>query len=238
MSPRVRRLTISVVGLFGTLLLIGCNAPGVSVSVAPPSAQTILQNAQKAPFHDATLTIRVTGATVSLPAPAAGKPVVIPYVVTGTGKFTTHPERYYERLTWTYSSQFQQTTTEEIIDVATDIAYTKTTRSGSKWVLNSGSSSGWVDISLVPRYIKNQSLQNVVLVGSDTIAGTAVWHIKLTLTHTACLPGTEDLYVTKDTYLAKKVVYTCTGPLSVTITELFTAYNTGITIDLPPTWTN
>ena len=99
MPPFVRRLAISVVGLFGTVLLIGCNAPRVSVSVTPPSAQTILQHAQKAPFNDATFTLHVTGTTGSRPALAAGKPVLIPYVGTGTGKITMHPERYYEGMT-------------------------------------------------------------------------------------------------------------------------------------------
>ena len=80
----------------------------------------------------------------------------------------------------------------------------------------------------------------MVLIGSDTIAGTTVWHIKGTSPQPG-FSGTEDLYVTKDTYLAKKMVFTETetgtggNRVIVTITELFTAYNTGITIDLPPT---
>jgi hypothetical protein len=40
--------------------------------------------------------------------------------------------------------------------------------------------------------------------------------------------------VTKDTYLPKKVVETLTGSAAGMFTLLFTAYDTGITIDLPP----
>jgi hypothetical protein len=79
-------------------------------------------------------------------------------------------------------------------------------------------------------------LKNVTLVGSDTVDGTAVWHIKGTTTPTTQSgeSGTADLYVTKDKYLPKKVVETVTGSAAGTFTLLFTSYDTGITIDLPP----
>jgi hypothetical protein len=78
----------------------------------------------------------------------------------------------------------------------------------------------------------------VTLVGSDTVDGTAVWHIKGTTSQSATTQtgesGTTDMYVAKDRYLPKKVVERLTGSAAGTFTLLFTSYDTGITIDLPP----
>ena len=106
---------------------------------------------------------------------------------------------------------------------------------GDMWIKSPlGSSSPFVDTSQITSYL--QGLKNVTLVGSDTIDGTAVWHIKGTTTPTtqSSESGTSDLYVTKDKYLPKKVVETLTGSAAGTFTLLFTSYDTGITIDLPP----
>jgi hypothetical protein len=230
MSICGRRFAVGLLGLIGVLVLIGCNAPGVSVPVAPPSAQTILQKVQKAQFNDATFTLNVTGSFSGTSGSG-----------TGTGKITKHPERSDINLTILLDGQ--QVTLEVITDVATSSEYSKISGSpipgfGDMWIKSplGSTSSTPVDTSQITSYLNGVS--NVTLVGSDTVDGTAVWHIKGTTSQSATTQtgesGTTDMYVTKDRYLPKKVVETLTGSAAGTFTLLFTSYDTGITIDLPP----
>lgn len=234
MSACDRRLAGSVLGMmFGVLLVSGCsNASGVSMPgvSSPPSAQTILQNVQKAHFNDVTFTLNVTGSFSGTSGSG-----------TGTGKVTKHPERSDINLTILLDGQ--QVTLEVITDVATNTEYSKITGSpipGSSdmWIKTprGGTSSSLVDTSQITSYLNG--LSNVTLVGSDTVDGTAVWHIKGTTSQSATTQtgesGMTDMYVTKDGYLPKKVVERLTGAAAGTFTLLFTAYDTGIIINLPP----
>jgi hypothetical protein len=231
---RLVACVLGVVGWFGVMLLIGCTAPGVAVSGAssPPSAQTILHKVQQAQFKDATFSLSFTGSFSGTSGTG-----------TGTGKITKHPER--SDISLTVPVEGQPVTLEVITDVATSSEYSKITNSpipgfGDQWIQSplgsSSTSSSLVDTSQITSYLNG--LTNVRLVGSETIDGTAEWHIKGTTTQSTATQsgesGTTDLYVTKDTYLPKKVVETVTGSAAGTFTLLFTAYDTGITINLPP----
>jgi hypothetical protein len=223
--------------LVGVMSLAACGASSTSTQATPTptlSAQQILQNADHATISDMAFTLsgteNISGTTGS---------------ITGSAKVTKSPARVEMTITIPYTGT--QLSVSFIVDAPTSTVYIKFGPNAlgvpsNVWYKDSttgtlGSSFASIGSQLTsPTNYTN--LQNPTLVGSETINGVAVWHIRGTdssgSTPTAGATSTsgvtDDLYLRQDNYYPVKVVITGDG---ANLTVNVTSVNTGITITLP-----
>jgi hypothetical protein len=211
--------------LAGVLSLAACGV-GATGSVAPtptptPSAQQILQRASAVSINDAAFTFSGT-------VTSAGQTTNI----SGSGKFTKSPARFEMQISGTFSGI--QISPTFIVDAATNTVYIKFGPnslgiSPDVWYKGAatGSLGSFASIgSEIAGSAGYSSLTNVTLVGTDTVNGVAVWHVRGTDKNGA----TDDVYVRQDNYYPVKVIVSGNGT-NLTIT--FTSVNTGVSITLP-----
>lgn len=202
----------------------GCGAPGSTQAKPTPTltVQQILDKAQKAQLTDETFTMTMQGT-------ASGTTLN----VTGDGKGTENPAR----MAMTLSMEVSGTTLtmDMVIDMATNTTYTRITAPESlaskTWTKATDTSSGipTSDLQLTAQYGK---LTNAKLIGSEPVNGVNTYHIQGGIPSTG---GTVDVYVKQSDYLPVKMVVQSTGDTALQVTIIYTAVNTGVTIDLPTT---
>lgn len=182
--------------------------------------------------------------------------------MSASGEETLHPRR--SQLDMTLALMGMNLTDTVIVDYAAQTGYIKMTGLGGmsgvesgKWYTMSFASLGGLgaDTSLYMDYSK---LKDAKLIGSETINGVAVWHLRANEDMSQAVPGasgatsssaasdsvsgtaTLDYYFRQDNYRPVKVLLESSDTMSGlgTITtngEMdFTAFNTGVTIALPP----
>jgi hypothetical protein len=224
----------------------GSTTTGGTPTATAPAANAILTSAEQAPLKDATFDFTLSGNGGTTPT----------VNTSGSGRLTTHPAR--SDLTFP-AIQFQgvSTSAEVIIDQATTTYYLKTAAL-SQWVKLNPTSLG-LDLGVVS-ITDYSGLQNVTLVGAETISGTPTWHIRGTKTQTnsgsvgsGTVVRTEDLWFRQSDYYPVKIAIvdnanaSSSGPATpaptpsptvsaqATLNETFTftKWDSGFTIDLP-----
>ncbi len=151
-----------------------------------------------------------------------------------------------------------QVTIEIITDTATNATYTRisgfpgidgVSLGDGQWIKTTVSgdvpSGSPVDISSITGLTDLGKAKTAHLIGVETLDGVKVYHLQATVTTTTTFGGTSistttmtDYYVRQDNYRPVKIVANISGSglgsSSVSTTTLaFTAYDTGVTIDLP-----
>jgi hypothetical protein len=227
--------------IFGSLLLVGvlalaaCGTSGGGAAkttpTATPGAAQIVDHVKNLKFKDATFTMTFTfdsqGTSVS---------------GSGGGKFTKTPDRsdislafpltvsgtsynlQYEVITDGNDSYTMISSTPDIAGFTTNGMWTKGTTDSSSSTSPFGNTSQFGDFA--------SGLGTPTLVGTETVNGVAVYHLKGTDTTTS--GSTIDLYVRTDNYQPVKADFTETGTSSGNFTLIFTGYNSGISIAIPP----
>lgn len=212
--------------LLAMLSLAACSSPLAATKPTPtPDAATILANSQKVKYTDIEFTMTITG--TSSGTSVSGN---------GSGTVTTTPNRADITLDLTASGT--ELSFETIVDSVTSTTYVKFTGTSipgipvGKWIKESGSSSSVSPID--PSIFSNVGkLSNPTLVGSETVDGIAVWHLKGQETSGADTAN-ADVYVRKDNNQIYQAVIHTTGTSTTDVTIKFTGVNTGKTVDLPP----
>lgn len=209
-GARLGSLTLIVLALF---LTAACGN-----SSAEAAATQILDHIQKSHITDVTLELAESYTD-------QGKKVA----ASGPMKFTQNPARFDATLTILVGGS--HAVVEEIGDVAGGVVYAK--------AISPQEGTMWRKVDISSNYFSYEevfsfeSLSNAELVDTEALDGASVWHIRGDLiggnVNSKC-----DLYVRKDTYRPVKVVTVNTGSIPVKDTMLYTAFNSGFSIDLPP----
>ena len=246
-TVRARRRIILPSALIAFVLLaiglVGCGAPNIggAKATATPDAASILQRAASASFKDATFTL--TSSSVVLGTTTNG---------TGNGALTKSPERAKITLNipFTLAGTTSTVTFDIIVDKATDSTYTRITGLPSvggaslgsdKWTktsTSSAASSSPVDVSSL---IDADKMKDAKVIGVETLDGAQVYHLRSTGSSATATVGatpttgdtTTDIYIRTDNYRVQKITSHTTGDSPSDLTLAFTAYDTGVTIDLP-----
>ncbi len=215
---RQRRATLWFGGtlvMLGALALSACGGTSAAsnpTATATPSAQSILQNVSKGSYKDGAFTI-----TISSSADGTA------FDGSGSGKFTTSPSRASMTISATIAGQAVEI--DVVSDDATSTTYTRIPLLSTQWTKSSSDSSGFGTGSL-----GSFDMTNPTLVGTEQINGVNVYHVQGQ--DTTDTTATDDLYARTDNYQPVRFSVKSTGS-NATID--FTSFNTGITIDLPPT---
>lgn len=264
--------------LLGVLCLAACSVNAVQSKV--PTAAEILQRAagvlnvnkppsanstNSATVQDLTYTLKLTvNMNMSDSSLGAQK---LSETITATGEETLKPRRDQMDMTMALADpslpQGFNLTDTVIVDYATQTGYIKTSGTGfpgatsGKWYKMSFASVGGLgaDTSM---YLDYSRLKNAKLIGSETINGVPVWHLRAQENLNQAVPGsavgagssgasnsvsgtaTLNYYFRQDNYRPVKIVMASTdtmsgfGTASTTGEMDFTAFNTGINIALPP----
>lgn len=231
MSRRGMRLSFGALLVMGVLALSACGigGGGKATPTATPNTAQIVAKVKALQFKDATFTMTANFTT-------SGQSIN----GTGSGKITKSPDRSDIQFTFpltvagaSYNVQIEAITdgsttytkidsTPEIPGFSTNGIWTKdTTGSGTGNLF--GNTSQFGDFSGIA--------SNATLVGTDTVNGVAVYHLKGTDSSTS--GGTVDMYVRKDNYQPVKADFTETGDTAGTFSLVFTGWNTGISISTP-----
>lgn len=227
MMQRSWRAGITAFIVLGTLALAACSSVAAPGTNTTPTASDILAKAKAAKLKDATYTITIKVGSTNLAGNITGS---------GDGKLTTHPQRSSSTINFSVSNT---TFAYEIITDGKD-TYTKQ-RSEAKWSKNA------VTLPVNPSDSLNyDQMKNPTLVGAETINGITTWHLKsvgqttvTSATATAnptptTVSGSEDLWVRQDNaYPVKIIIDASQVGGTATITTQYSAWDTGITIDLP-----
>ena len=218
-----RKSILAVMLLVAALFVFaGCGAPGATQAKPTPTltAQQILTKAQAAHLTDETFTMTMQGT-------ASGTSLD----VTGDGKGTENPARMAMTLSMVVSGT--TLTMDMVVDLATNTTYTKITApaalASDKWTKAADTSSTLPtsDLQLSAQYSK---ITDAKLIGSEQVNGKNTYHIQGGVPSTT---GTVDLYIGQSDYLPVKMVLNSTGDSAIQMTIIYTAVNTGTTIDLP-----
>jgi hypothetical protein len=226
-----------------TAALSGCGALnlGSAKPTATPDAATILQRAATASYKDATFSLAVSTAIAGTTTTS-----------TGTGALTKSPERAKITLNipFTLEGTTNSVTFDIIVDKATDSTYTRipglpsvggVPLGSDKWTkttTSSDASDSPVDVSSL---IDVDKLKDAKLIGVETLDGANVYHLQSTGSTSTTTEGstpttsdsTTDIYVRTDNYRVQKISSHSTGDTAADVTLTFTAYDTGVAIDLP-----
>ncbi len=102
---------------------------------------------------------------------------------------------------------------------------------GSNWMsIPSGSSTVAAFQQDMQQYKTINPLQNLTLVGSDTVNGYVCWHLKGTFTSSG-ISSTDDLWVRQSDYYPVKAVIASSNSSTITIT--YSNWNTAAAITAP-----
>ena len=228
MIQQPRRLLLTTCALFFTLglTLAACSSSGSTTGggtsttpVGSPNATDILNHAKQAPLKDATFAMTLSAASAS--APIGASPTLA-----GTGRLTTNPARTDLTLS---SIQLQGVTTsaEVIIDQTSKAYYLKVPLL-NQWVKFDPTALG-VDIGIV-NIVNYDGLQNLAYIGTDTINGSATWHIQgsLQISSSAAQGSATDMR-TEDLWFRQSDYY----PMKITIQDAASATTTGTPTPAP-----
>jgi hypothetical protein len=246
-TARTRRRIILPAALISFVLLTaalsGCGALnlGGAKATATPDAATILQRAATASYKDATFSLTVS--TTIAGTMTNG---------TGSGALTKSPERAKITLNipFTLEGTTSNVTFDIVVDKATDSTYTRITGLPSvggiplgsdKWTKTSTSAAAGSSPVDVSSLIDVDKMKDAQLIGVETLGGVQVYHLQSkgsSATATAdATPTTADtmidIYVRTDNYRVQKISSHSTGDTAADTALTFTAYDTGVTIDLP-----
>ena len=229
MSRRGMRLTFGALLLMGVLALSACGigGGGKATPTATPNAAQIVAKVRALQFKDATFTMTLNFTT-------SGETIN----GTGSGKITKNPDR--SDIQFAFPLAVQGTTYNVQIEAITDGTTTYTKTSGvpgldtnGMWTKSTSGSSSANPFGNTSQFGDfTNTLTNATLVGSDTVNGVAVYHLKGT--DTTSSGGTVDVYVRKDNYQPVKADFTETGSTPGTFSLIFTGWNTGVSIATPP----
>ncbi len=242
-------LTLSVALLLGALALPACGVPP-----APPTAASILRQAQTAKITDLHFTATGTFAS-SLAALLGGQSAdgsTFTFQAAVTGTLTTAPRRAELAL---LVGQEQGVALQIITDAATQTGYVRLPALapvglGPNWWIHVplDGLATYLDPSLFTNF---EQLSQPTLVGAETIRGIAVYHLHGAQQLASGIGSTtEDFYVRQEGAYPVRVgihgAVTVPTPASdttgaggrpaasVQVTIDFTSVNSGLTIALPP----
>jgi hypothetical protein len=279
-------LWLSSALLLALLGLAGCGLSATRTHVF--TAAEILQNAtnvldvsgasathpaSSATVKDLTFTTKFS-MTMDLSSSSLGKQQM-KETATATGKETLQPRRTQMDMATAMDipglselTGGQSVTMSMIVDYASQTGYIKSSLFDSMLGASSDAPKKWYAISFATAdglgadtsmYIDYSTLKDAKLIGSETINGVAVWHLRATKNIDQSAPGlgaasarmtagsniglnaTTDYYFRKDNYRPVKVLITGSdtfsdaGTMTMTMNgEMdFTSFNTGISITLP-----
>lgn len=192
----------------------GCGNPS-----AEAAAQQILAHVQSLHITDTTLNLAIT-------ITDQGKSES----VSGSMKFSQNPPRFDATLTTIVDGA--QHVVEEIGDVSASVVYAKdiTQPAGAtgKWskLTASAFSFTYGDVFVF------DFLTDAQLVDTEELDGIAVWRIHGDIAGENVATN-ADLFVRKDTYYPVKANITESGSIPSKMTLVYTAFNTGVSIELP-----
>lgn len=196
-----------------TIALAACNSgTGLTTSTGnggstTQQATTILQHAQNAGLHDATFTITITG-TGGIMTGTTTSDSNTPFTANGKGQLTTTPKQV--QIAFDNLSVAGFSTSAQVI--STDQALYLKVPQLSKWIQADATQvSGLNNVNDALNYTL---LQNVQLVGSETVNGVAAYHLRSTgqpaTTANQAASGaaarTTDLWLRQDNYFPLKIV--------------------------------
>lgn len=215
--PRMSRRN-SFFGLIFTLTaLLTLTACG---GASGPSADDILAHTQKLQITDMTMDMTVNS-------------IYKGNLATGSGemKFLVDPARSDAILTLKVAGT--TAIVEELDDISAAVVYARPVNA-------SGATSNiWTKLSVsdnslsYAQILAFDNLSDTQLVGTETQQGTAVWHIRGDIIGKS-ITSTGDVYIRKDTYYPVKAIITDSGATPATTTLVYKAFNTGISITVPP----
>lgn len=220
-----RPFFIATLAVAALLTFTGCSLGGqTSTQARPtptPTAQQILASAQKVKLTDETFTLTVNGTSNGTTLS-----------VTGTGKATVNPPR----VSMTLSTEVSGTTItlDEVIDGATSTSFTKITSPASMatntWTKSTDTSGpvSSADLEVGAQYNK---ITNPKLIGVEQVNSVETWHIQGELASSG--NTTIDVFVRTSDYSPVKMSMHSTGEALSDVTIVYTAINSGFTIELP-----
>lgn len=224
------RAVLACTAVLAVCALAGCQAAGAGAKPAPtqmPTAEQILARARQVDVRDIADDFTISGTS-------SGRPVS----VTGTEQVTRDPFR--AAATFSMTTGNSTMAGDEVLDGATHTAYVKVREpsylASDKW----RKTADPVGLTSFDRVLAFEQLAGATLVGPERAAGADVWHLRGTVAEVSTFGGSSagnaaDVYLRRDMYAPVEVVLH--GPASgdhLDITYVYTAINTGITIDLPP----
>ncbi len=235
-----RTLSIALVVACATLALVDCSGVGPSArtqSSGSLSASEILSMAQSAQLKDATFTLSIVP-----PSGTSTGSSGLPLSLSGAGTLTTTPAR--DDITFVITVSGTEVNVEEIIDGTT--IYLKLPAQ-AKW-LKGGLSSAIGS----PRVLDYARLNDVKVIGPQTLNGAATYHLSANVASTgtpvvgSSSAETEDLWIRADDHFPQRIIEHVAGSISTSNSSVpftlsgsydfkvdFTAWNTGATIALP-----
>lgn len=244
--PTGRHTLLALIALTALFIVAGCGVNNTSKKSL--SATQILASANDAKISDYTFTYNLSInlsnlVPTSSPIDTSSLFGSGSFTMNGDGKVTTDPQR--ADITLNMSLGSYTISGEEIVDGAT--SYTKISgladfggSNGDQWVKTdlgglgaAGGFGGLFDTSTLTSY---KNLKGVSLVGTDTMNGAPVYHLKGTQTVSASgvsVNATTDLWVRQDNYFPVKLAEQFGGTVSGSATITFTAINSGVTIATP-----
>jgi hypothetical protein len=196
-----------------------------------PQAQQILQRVQQANLHSANVNVLATESS-------SGRGTV----TTSTGQVTLHPARaqFSTSLTSTSTSSTTQRQAQEVYDSGN--LYVKVGNQ-TKWTryawptVNNPTSEGASQAALYASLQNLGQMQNVQVVGTETVNGVPTYHLHATGSQAAngqSVTYTESLWVNQSNYQpVKMMVQEQTSAGQVAATATFSHWNGGQTI-VPP----
>lgn len=205
--------------------LAGCGLPFGNTQ-SGPSADDILAHIQKLQIDDMTLTTFYDMASPERHL-----------TISSTMKFTQNPKRVDEISIVAVSTKASGANVkgEIISDIPGGVFYAKTISPAS------AASQKWYKFAITESSFANSdifafvNLSSAHVVGKETLLSIPVWHIRGRGDFTGeRATSTYDVYVRQDTYFPAETVITEPGDTSGKTFITYTAFNTGISIALPP----
>lgn len=233
--PTLKSFFVIIFALASMVIISGCSLGAGPVAkptaTATPTAQQILTHAQNAKLTDETFTLTMQTAADATPQTT---PSTIGSInATATGKATSNPERVALSMSMTAAST--TIAFDEVFDGPTKTTYIKITAPAAlatnTWQKNPSGSDLFSasSMQLLPSYDK---VTNAKLVGGEQLNGVSVWHVQGTITQSG-ISETTDIFVRQSDYLPAKMVLHTTGATALDLTIVYTAVNSGITIEIP-----
>jgi hypothetical protein len=222
---RLRPFFVTIVAVVALFTFAACGSPSNVLATKPsgtPTAGDILARAHKAHLTDETFTISMKGTSDG-----------DAYTMTGTGKATENPPRTSMSLTM----QIKGTTVtlDQVVDGTDNTTYSRITAPAQlaqkTWEKQAGTSDGGSGSDMLVGSIYDK-VSNAKLIGSEQVNGVATWHIQGTLS-VSDGDETVDIFVNQSDYLPAKMVVDAKGTDPVNMTLIYTAVNSGISIEIP-----